>query len=96
MNSALKRVTAVRSRISTQLYFGIAGAVLMTFAATIVGWVSFVRVGEVQSRVNQGSVPALAAAFGVAQQSGALVAAATRLTAAQTVDDLAQVSRSIV
>ena len=96
MTTALKRVTAARSRISTQLYLGIAGAVIMTFAATVVGWVSFVRVGEVQSRVNQGSVPALAAAFGVAQQSGALVAAATRLTAAETAADLAQVSRGIV
>ena len=96
MTTALKRVTAARSRISTQLYLGIAGAVIMTFAATVVGWVSFVRVGEVQSRVNQGSVPALAAAFGVAQQSGALVAAATRLTAAVTAADLAQVSRGIV
>ena len=95
MKGFWRRLLDSRFRISTQLYLGIAGAVAMTFAASVVGWFSFERVGEVQSRVNEGSVPALAAAFDVAQQSGALVAFAPRLLSAADPDDLARISGDI-
>ena len=65
-----------RYRISTQLYLGIGGAVALVIAASLVGWFSFNRVGEVQSRVNEGSVPEMEAAFRVAQHSNSLEAAA--------------------
>ena len=78
-------------RLSTQLYLGIGAAAVLTIVASLVGWLSFDRVGDVQSRVNEGSVPEMAAAFGVAQQSGALVAAAPRLTTAATPRELAQI-----
>ncbi len=81
--------------LSTQLYLGIGGAVFFTIVASLVGWVSFDRVGDVQSRVNEGSVPEMAAAFAVAQQSGALVAAAPRLTAAATPGELARIAGGI-
>ena len=45
--------------------------------------------------MNEGIVPEMAAAFGVAQQSGALVAAAPRLTAAATPEDFARIAASI-
>ena len=82
-------------RLSTQLYLGIGGAAAFTIVASLVGWNSFDRVGDVQSRVNEGSVPEMAAAFAVAQQSGALVAAAPRLTAAATPDELARIAGRI-
>ena len=72
------------SRISTKLYMGIGGAVAMTLAASLVGWFSFDRVGDVQRRVNEGSVPELAAAFQVAQYGGILANAAPSLAAAQS------------
>ena len=50
--------------LSTQLYLGIGGAVAFTIVASLVGWISFDRVGDVQNRVNEGSVPEMAAAFG--------------------------------
>ncbi len=81
--------------LSTQLYLGIGGAVSFTIVASLVGWISFDRVGDVQSRVNEGSVPEMAAAFAVAQQSGALVAAAPRLTAAATPGELARIAGGI-
>ena len=81
--------------LSTQLYLGIGGAVFFTIIASLVGWISFDRVGDVQSRVNEGSVPEMAAAFAVAQQSGALVAAAPRLTAAATPAELARIAGGI-
>ena len=95
MVELLKRVLARRSRISTQLYLAVGGAVVMTIAASLVGWFSFNRVGEVQSRVNEGSVPELAAAFEVAQYGSTLVAAAPSLTTAANPRDLALVAGNI-
>ena len=80
----MRPVLGIWSRISTKLYMGIGGAVAMTLAASLVGWFSFNRVGDVQRRVNEGSVPELAAAFGVAQYGGILANAAPSLAAAST------------
>ena len=91
MVDQLKRLLESRFRISTQLYVAMGGAVVLTLAASLVGWFSFNRVGDVQSQVNEGSVPELAAAFGVAQHSGNLVAAAPNLTVAATPEEFAQV-----
>ncbi|MYD64436.1 MAG: HAMP domain-containing protein [Chloroflexi bacterium] len=91
----LRRLLASRQRISTQLYLAFAGAVLLTLAATLVGWFSFNRVGEVQDNVNEGRVPEMAAAFGAARHSGVLVAAAPNLTVAATPEEFSQVSREI-
>ena len=83
------------SRISTKLYMGIGGAVVLTVAASLVGWFSFNRVGDVQRRVNEGSVPELAAAFGVAQYGGILANAAPSLAAAATPLELFQESQQV-
>ena len=90
-----KRLFESCFRISTQLYLGIGAAVSFTIIASLVGWISFDRVGDVQRRVNEGSVPEMAAAFAVAQQSGALVAAAPRLTTAATPGELARIASKI-
>ena len=95
MRERFKRLLESRFRISTQLQLAIWGAVALTISASLVGWFSFNRVGDVQSRVNEGSIPEMAAAFGVAQYSGTLVAAAPRLTAAITTDEFDQVVLSI-
>ena len=93
--SHLRRLLASRNRISTQLYLAFGGAVLLTLAASMVGWFSFNRVGEVQSNVNEGSVPEMASAFGVARYSGVLVAAAPNLTVAATPEEFSQISIDI-
>ncbi len=82
MISWFRRLAEARYRIATQLYVGIGGAAALTLAASLVALFAFAQVGDSQSRVNQGTVPELAAAFGVAQGSGTLVAAGPRLTAA--------------
>ncbi len=94
LSSRLPSILDLRYRISTQLYFGIGGAVILTMAASLVGWFSFNSVGVSQSLVNEESIQVVAA-FGVAQHSATLVAAAPRLTAATTPLDLARVSDSI-
>ena len=95
MVERLKQLLESRFRISTQLYLAMGGAVLLTLAASLVGWFSFNRVGDVQTQVNEGSVPELAAAFGVAQYSGNLVAAAPNLTVASTPEEFARVGQDI-
>ena len=95
MGERLKRLLDSRFRISTQLYLAVGGAVVLTLAAALVGCFSFDRVGTVQDRVNEGSVPELAASFGVAQYSGVLVAAAPNLAAATTPEEFEQVAASI-
>ena len=95
LSSRLPSLLDLRYRISTQLYVGIGGAVVLTVAASLVGWFSFNSVGNSQSQVNEESIPEVVAAFGVAQHSATLVAAAPRLTAATTPEDLVRVAASI-
>ena len=85
------RLLALRFLISTQLYVVLGGAVALTVAASLVGWFSFSRVGEAQTRVTDGSVPELEAAFRIAQHSNTLVTAAPRLVSAVNFSDLAVV-----
>ena len=91
MKERIDRLLRSRFRISTQLYFAIGGAVLLTMAASLVGWFSFDRVGNAQSQVNDSSIPEMAAAFEVAEYSSVLVAAAPSLTSATTRRDLESV-----
>ena len=61
----------------------------------MVGWFSFDRVGDSQTRINETTIPEIAAAFGVARYSGALVAAGPRVTTAPTLEDFSHVSEGI-
>lgn len=95
MIDGIRHLLMGRFRISTQLYSGIGGAVLLVIAASIVGWFSFDRVGDAHGKVNDESVPKVVASFGVAQYSGTLVAAAPRLAAASTQEIFDEVTASI-
>lgn len=96
MPDLLGRLAKSRFRISAQLYAGLTGAVSVTLVASLVAWFSFDRVGDAQERVNRQSVPELADSFGIAQRSGALVAAAPRLVGAATPADLVRVRESVM
>ena len=87
----LKRLLALRSRISTQLYAAFGIAVAFTVTASLVAWFSLDRVGDAQARVNEGSVPELEAAFGVAEYTSLLVSAAPRLTTASNIAEMSPV-----
>ena len=90
----VRRISEGRFRISSQLYTGIFGAVASTMIASLVAWYSFSRVGDAQDRVNE-VLPNMEAAFGVAQRAGALVAAAPRLVATASAEELTGLSASI-
>ena len=92
MHQRLQRLLDYRFRLSGQFSLGIGAAVALTFAASLVGWFSFDRVAHVQRQVNEGSVPEMVAAFGVARHAGSLVAAAPRLTTAASPEALAAVA----
>ena len=93
---SIKRLIALRFRISTQLFAAFGVAVALTVAASLIGWFSFQRVDEAQAKVNEGSVPEIEAAFGVAEHSSSLVAAAPRLTTATDEEEVAVVWSEIV
>ena len=95
MKDALKNLLDKRYQISTQLYLSIGTAASLTVIATVVGLVSFAFVGEVQNRVNEGTVPFLASAFETAQRSSALVSAAPRLAAVVNPDNLEQIATEV-
>ncbi len=86
-----KRLLALRFRISTQLFAAFGVAVALTVAASLIGWYSFNRVGAAQAEVNESSIPGMAAAFGVAEYSSSLGAAAPRLATAASPDELDEV-----
>ena len=94
-DNIFQRALASMSRISTQIYLAFAGAVALTIAAALVGWFSFDSVGEAQNLVNEGSVPEMAAAFGMAQRASTLVDSAPRLTAATNPQDFNVVSGDV-
>lgn len=81
--------------IAVQLYLGLGGAVALTLGASVVGWMSFNQVGEAQNQVNLQSVPDMAAAFAVAQQIGALVDLAPRLTVAGSEEEFEEVREQV-
>ena len=85
---SLKRLISLRFRISTQLFAVFGLAVALTVAASLIGWFSFQRVDAAQAKVNEGSVPEIEAAFGVADYSSSLVAAAPNLTTATSEEEV--------
>ena len=95
MRERLKRIVDSSSRISTQLHLAIWGAVALTVCASLVGWLSFNSVGDVQTQVNDESIPGIVASFAVAEDTGILAAAAPRLTAAATEEEFSEVVAGI-
>ena len=95
MRERFKRIVDSSSRISTQLHLAIWGAVALTICASLVGWLSFNSVGDVQSQVNDESIPGIVASFAVAEDTGILAAAAPRLTAATTEEEFNEVVAGI-
>ena len=91
----IQPLLALRYHISTQLYGAFGVAVGLTVAASLIGWFSFSQIASAQERVNEESVPEMAAAFNIAQYSSELVAAAPRLTTAATPQEVESVWQEI-
>ena len=90
-----KQLPSLRYRISTQLFAAFGVAVALTVAASLIGWFSFARVGSAQAEVNEGSIPGMEAAFGVAEYSTSLGAAAPRLATAASPEEVGEIWEGI-
>jgi hypothetical protein len=73
-----------RSRLglSTKLYAAIAGAVALTLAASLVAWISFVELGQLQRRITREHIPSITDSLRLAHQSALIAATAPALVSA--------------
>lgn len=74
-------VSKLWNRISTQLYVGFGGAVLLIIVVSLLALFFLNYIGQIQRNVSEKNVPEMTSAFAIAQQTTALVAAAPRLAA---------------
>ncbi len=95
LKSWISEMAERRHLFSTKIYGAFGGAALLTLSASLVGWYSFDRVGTSQSNVNEGSVPEMTAAFGIAQNANTLVDAGPRLTTTTNPEEYNAVANSI-
>ena len=96
--SVRARVLAIlekRHKISARMYMGISAGLLLLVLASLNSWFAFNTVADTQRQVVDRSLPLISGAFAVAEQSGTLVAAAPRLAAAGTLEELEAVRESV-
>ncbi len=88
MRGLLGWIPEFHFRIATQLYAGLVGGVVFTISASLIAWLSFNQVGEVQRQVNEKSIPEIIAAFEVARQTRILVDIAPQLTNSESFKEI--------
>jgi len=93
--NVLTRVESWRIGIGVKMYTAFGAGVLLMLAASAVALVAFGVVSNSQRRITEKSVPSLVAAIRAAQQSSALVNAASRLVSASSAEDLTEVKTTI-
>jgi class 3 adenylate cyclase len=71
-----------RLGLSTKLYAAIAGAVALTLAASLVAWISFVELGQLQRRITREHIPSITDSLRLAQESALIAATAPALASA--------------
>ena len=90
-----KKLWKYRHLISVRLYFALGGSTLITLFTSIAAFVYFGLISQTQQVVTEQSVPQLTAAFGISNESGALIAAMPRLTSATDVDEFNLISADV-
>ena len=71
-----------RLGLSVKLYAAIAGAVALTLAASLVAWISFVELGQLQRRITREHIPSITDSLRLAQRSALIAATAPALISA--------------
>ncbi|HET7715712.1 MAG TPA: SpoIIE family protein phosphatase [Bauldia sp.] len=91
--------TAPRRRarigLSVKLYVAIAGAVALTLAASVVAWISFVELGQLQRRITREHIPSITDSLRLARQSTLIAATAPALISATDEAERARVMTSL-
>ena len=91
LGDRVREATGGRFGIGSQVVVGLGGGVVMTIGAIVLALILMSVVNSQQSQVTEAYMPALVAAFEVAQQSTELVRASPRLLAATSPDVLDEV-----
>ncbi|MFO0992983.1 MAG: adenylate/guanylate cyclase domain-containing protein [Hyphomicrobiales bacterium] len=73
--------------LSTKLYIAIAGAIAFTLAASVVAWISFVELGQLQRRITREHIPSITDSLRLAQQSALIAATMPALVSATSEDE---------
>ena len=76
------RLRRPRLGLSSKLYLAIAGAVALTLAASLVAWMSFVELGQLQRRITREHIPSITDSLRLARQSALIAATAPALVSA--------------
>lgn len=71
-----------RLGLSAKLYAAIAGAVALILAASVVAWISFVELGQLQRRITREHIPSMTDSLRLAHQSALIAATAPALVSA--------------
>ncbi len=71
-----------RLGLSIKLYAAIAGAVALILAASLVAWISFVELGQLQRRITREHIPSMTDSLRLAHQSAVIAATAPALVSA--------------
>src|SRR5688572_20281160 len=86
MNATAAATASLRRRprlgLSIKLYAAIAGAVALTLAASLVAWISFVELGQLQRRITREHIPSMTESLRLAHQSALIAATAPALVSA--------------
>ena len=77
-----RRPRRPRLGLSTKLYVAIAGAVALTLAASVVAWISFVELGQLQRRITREHIPSITDSLRLARQTALIVATTPALVSA--------------
>jgi sigma-B regulation protein RsbU (phosphoserine phosphatase) len=81
--------------LSLRLYAAIAGAVALTLAASVVAWISFVELGQIQRRITREHIPSITDSLRLARQSTLIAATAPALVSATSQTERLAVTASL-
>jgi serine phosphatase RsbU (regulator of sigma subunit) len=82
--------------LSTKIYLAIAGAVGFTVAASVIAWISFVELGQLQRQITREHIPSITDSLRLARQSALLAATAPALVSAADEPDRGRVMDALL
>ena len=91
----VNRRRRARIGLSTKLYIAIAGAVALTLAASLVAWISFVELGQLQRRITHRHIPSITDSLRLARQTALVVATTPALVAAYDAEQQARIMTAL-
>ena len=95
LGKRVRKATGGRFGIGSQVVVGLGGGVVLTISAIVLALLLMSIVNSQQREITEAHMPALVAAFEVAQRSAELVRASPRMLSATDAEDLEEVIRDV-